>query len=109
MDWGMVWAFAQSGTGIAVQAFLLVLVLNWVFSKKPAWAGFEGTIVEAIRKAEKAVPDETENKGLAKFDSALKHVLKVYEERRGKKASPKVEAELAEAVKLKHNDLAGGL
>ncbi|MFQ5419717.1 MAG: hypothetical protein ACE5EY_05075, partial [Anaerolineae bacterium] len=51
------------------------------------WAAFEGAIISGVKFAEKQVPDGTPNKGRARLDAALKYVLKVYEEAKGRKPS----------------------
>ena len=101
----MLWAFLQSGPGIVMTATVVLFILNRIYAKKPAWQAFEGTIIAGVKMAEKAIDDDTENSGMKKADEALKHVLKVYEQMRGKRASPKVEAELREGISIVHADL----
>jgi hypothetical protein len=82
-----------------------------LYDTRPGWSKYEGTIISAIRFAEKAVPDNAENKSLNRLDKALKYVLAVYEEKEGKSPSKAVKAELLEGIQLVHNDLetSGGL
>jgi len=109
MDWSKVgellWTFANSPAGIALAATAVVFLLNRLYGKKPAWQKFEGSIVSAVKLAEKGVPDDTESKGLARFDAALKYVLQVYQAVEGKRPSVKVEAELKEGINLVHAKL----
>jgi len=97
-----VWGLLNTPAGIALIAGGVLYGLNKLYASKPAWAKFEGAIITAIKLAEKQVPDDTESKGLAKLDHALKYVLKVYTETTGKRASVKMEAELKEGIQLTH-------
>ena len=93
-----IWTVVNSGLGITLLASLVLYILNKIYSKKPAWSAFEGTIISAIRWAEKQSDGN-------KFDEALKLVIKVYEETTKKRASAKVQAELKEGINIIHNDL----
>ena len=101
----LVWEVLNSPAGIAFMAGVLLWSLNKLYASKPAWVSFEGAIISAIKFAEVQVPDGTENKGLAKLDAALKYVVKVYEEARGKKPSAKAVADLKEGVQIVHDRL----
>ncbi len=101
----LVWAALNSPAGIAFLAGALLWALNRVYAAKPAWVSFEGAIITAIKTAEKAVPDETTNKGLARLDAALKFVVKVYEEAKGRKPSAKTVAALKEGIQITHDKL----
>lgn len=109
MDWSKIgevaWTAVNSPVGISVIAAVVLMLLNRLYAKKPAWRKFEGTIVAAVKGAEKLIPDETESKGLKRFDQALKTVLEIYKKVEGKRPSEKVEAELAEGISLVHNKL----
>ena len=74
---------------------------------KPLWQQYEGTIISAIRTAEKLVPDDTQNASLAKFDAALQFVLKVFEERNNRQATIAEKAALQEGINILHNKLDG--
>ena len=101
----LVWEALNSPAGIALLAGALIWALNYIYGKKPSWEKFEGAIVSGIKLAEKSVPDGTENKGLARLDAALKYVIKVYEEAKGKKPSAKTVADLKEGIQLTHDKL----
>jgi len=101
----LIWEFVNSPAGITLAASLVLYVLNKAYSAKPAWKKFEGTIISAIRLAEKAIPDTVDNKGIKRFDEALKHVLRVYKEVEGKRPSDKVEAELKEGISIIHDSI----
>ena len=100
-----VWQVMNTPAGITAIAGGLLWVLNHVYAAKPAWVKFEGTIISAIRLAEKQIPDDTGNKGLAKLDLALEFVIKVYEAEQGKKPTQKVADSLREGVQILHNKL----
>ncbi len=101
----LVWEVVNSPAGIAFLAGILLWGLNKLYAKKPAWAAFEGAIISAVKFAEKQVPDDAESKGLKRLDEALKYVVKVYQEARGKQPSAKVAAELKEGVQIVHDRL----
>lgn len=56
---------------IGVFATLIARVLT----AKPEWKKYMGFIIEAIKFAEKAIPDGIPNKGARRLDMALKMVL----------------------------------
>ena len=115
MNWELLgatlWTFLNSPTGITLLGGAILWLLNRIYAAKPMWKQFEGTICDAIRTAEKLIPDDTPNKGLAKLDAALELVLAAFESAKGRAAKPAEEAALKNAIQLKHNelDLAGAL
>lgn len=88
---------------ISIIAGALGWVLLRVYKAKPLWEAYEGTIISAVRWAEKVIDDDTENAGMKKLDEALKYVVGVYETYTGKKASAKVEKDLKEGIQIIHN------
>ena len=100
-----VWELLNSPVGIAAIAGLVLWLLNRLYVAKPAWAKYEGTIIAAVRQAEKAIPDDVENKSMARLNNALQYVLRIYEKVEGKPASDSVKAELAEGIQILHNEL----
>ena len=80
--------------------------LTKLYTKKPLWEAYEGTIISAVKWAEKFIDDDTENAGLKKLDCALKYVIRVYEEYTKKRASAKVVQELKEGVQIVHDQQA---
>ena len=100
-----VWAVINSPAGIAAIVGLVLWLLNRLYAAKPAWQKYEGTIIAAVRQAEKAIPDGTPNKSMAKLDNALKYVLSIYENTEGKRPSEAVTAELVEGIRIIHNEL----
>lgn len=63
-------------TAIAAAAVYLVAKL---FTAKPAWKQFEGLMITAIKIAEKAIPEGTSNKSLARADFAMQEFIRQYE------------------------------
>lgn len=100
-----VWDGLNTPAGVAAVAGVFLWVLNRVYAKRPAWKNLEGTIISAVRLAEKNIPDDTKNKSLARLDDALGYVVKVYETANGKKPSRKVRNELLEGVQMMHSKL----
>jgi len=99
----LVFEFLNSGAGIATVASATLLLLNYVNTKKPLWTKYRGAILSAIKQAEKAIPNDTENKGLAKLDFALRYVVKVHEDLKGRDASVKEIAEIKDGINLMHD------
>jgi len=100
-----VWEAMNSPLGIMVVGALLAWILKRIFLAKPAWKVYEGTIIAAIKEAEKKVSADTDNPGIARLNTALQYVLKVYGNNEGKAATPKIQAELREAIGVKHAQL----
>ena len=109
MDWNdigqITWNVLNSPAVIAVLAGGLLWLLNRVYAARPAWQAFEGTIIAAVKLAEKEISSDTPNKALSRLDAALNYVLKVYEETRGVSADSKTEAELREGIQIVHAEL----
>jgi hypothetical protein len=100
-----IWAAINSPAGITVLAGGLLWGLNAIYAKAPGWKKYEGTIIQAVRLAEKEIPDGTANKSLKRLDAALQLVLAVYESTTGKPATQKVADTLAEGIKIVHSRL----
>lgn len=109
MNWeavlGAVWAGLNSPVGIAVIAGIVLWALNKLYAAKPSWAAYEGAIISAIRFAEKQIPDDTANTSMARFDAALRYVLRVFDHANERQATPKEMAALAEGIRIVHNKL----
>ena len=99
------WDALNSPIGIAAVAGLLLWLLNRLYAAKPSWKRFEGTIIAAVKYAEKAVPDDSDNKALNRLDAALRYVVRVYEQATGKEATSKIVADLKEGIQIKHAEL----
>ena len=107
----VLWAALNSPAGIAAMAGLVLYLLNRLYAARPAWRQFEGTIIAAVKFAEKHIPDDAANKSLKRLDAALRYVLRVYEEVRGREPTRRELAELREGIQVKHAELeaSGGL
>ncbi|MBN2583067.1 MAG: hypothetical protein JXL80_08360 [Planctomycetes bacterium] len=103
--WQVIWNVLNSPAVIAVLAGGLLIVLNRLYAAKPTWQAFEGTIIAAVKWAEKEIPDDTPNKAFNRLNAALNYVLKVYQEARGKPADAKTQAELREGIQIVHAEL----
>ena len=100
------WATINTPAGITLLATVMILLINkWL---KPLWEKYRGTITQAIKFAEKAIPDDTTNAGLARFDWALKYALKVIAESENTTADKiplKVVNALKEGINIVHDQL----
>jgi len=101
----IVWKAANSPAAIAAIGGLLAFGLGKLYLAKPEWKKYEGTIIAAVKKAEKEIPDGTAAGSLSKLDMALKYVIAVYEQTAGKTPDAKTIAELTEGVQVIHADL----
>jgi len=99
-----VWDVLNSPAAIAIIGSIIAYLLSLLWTKKPTWQKYEGTIIAAVKAAEKAIPDTAENKAMKRLDKALAYVLKVYEAQNGT-ASSEVKQELKEGIQLVHNQL----
>ena len=102
--------FFNSTFGFAVVWAGMVGFFIFLASKynplQQAWKKYEGSIITGIKLAEKQVPDDTPNAGLAKLDAALRFVLKAYAEaNKGKQPPAKLIEEIKQGIQIKHSDL----
>jgi hypothetical protein len=110
MNWDAIltglWQVVNSVPAIMTMAALLGWLLTKLYAIRPAWEAYEGTIISAIKHAEKAVPDDSPNKAVARLDEALRYVLKVYAEtNRGQPPSDVVVRDLREGIQVTHDRL----
>ena len=109
MDWTKaletLWTVINSPAGITVMASALLWMLNKIYAAKPLWQQYEGTVIAAIRFAEKSIDNQTPNAGLAKLDAALQYVLKVYEQSAGRRATQAEIADFTNGIQIVHNGL----
>ena len=101
----VIWNVLNSPAVIALLAGGMLWLLNRLYAAKPAWQAFEGTIIAAVKWAEKEIPDDTPNKALNRLNAALNYVVKVYEEARGKPVDAEAKAELREGIQIVHAEL----
>ena len=100
-----IWEYLNTPLAITVIGSIVAFLLSKLWTAKPVWQKYEGTIIAAIKAAEKAVPDDSENKSVKRLDQALQYVLKVYEKANGKAATPATMTELSEGIQIVHNKL----
>jgi hypothetical protein len=109
MDWTTIlatlWAALNSPAGITAMAGVLIWALNKLYATKPLWQQYEGAVIAGVKFAEKEIPDDTPNKGLARLDAALRYVLKVYESAQGRKARASEVADLTNGIQVTHAQL----
>lgn len=102
------WAVINSPAGITAMASMVLWGLNRLYASHPAWVKYEGSIIEAVKFAEKSIPDDVENKGLRRFDIALQYVLKVFREVEKRDPKEQEKHELAQGISIVHSDLEKG-
>ena len=100
----------NSGFGLAIIWAALVFFFIWLSSKfnpfNEKWKEWEGSIITGIKLAEKQIPDDTPNAGLAKLDAALRFVLQAYADaNNGKHPSQKLIEQIKQGIQIKHADL----
>ena len=75
------WSFINSPVGLTIVGAILAYILGKVFTAKPAWKTvvlqYGPSLMVAVKKAEKAIPDGTDNKSLSRLDAALKFVIEL--------------------------------
>jgi hypothetical protein len=101
--WDTVWAYLNSPLGITVVGAVVAFLIAKLFAAKPGWAKYQGTIISAIRYAEKAIPDGSPNTSIARLDAALKYVLAVIEESEKRTPSEAEQAILKDGISLLHS------
>ena len=105
-----IWSFFNSSIGFAVIWAAMVGFFIFLASKfnplQEKWKAWEGSIITGIKLAEKQIPDDTPNSGLAKLDSALRFVLNAYAEaNNGKQPSDALVEQIKQGIQIKHNEL----
>ena len=104
----IIWALINSPIGITAVLALVLYALNKLYAAKPGWAKYEGMIMSAVQFAEKAIDDATPNRGLRRFDKALEYIIKIREQRTGKKMSVKDIDHITEGISIVHDKLSAG-
>ena len=101
----MVWAFLNSAFGLGMVVTAVVWIGAKIYAAHPSWHKYEGSIIEAVKYAEKAIPDDTENKAARKFDCALRYVLKIHNDVENRTATPLDVAKLSEGIRIVQAEL----
>ena len=114
MDWNATFdavvKFFNSSFGFAVVWAAMVSFFLFLASRynpfQEAWKKYEGSIITGIKLAEKQIPDDVPNAGLARLDAALRFVLKAYAEANGGKEPPaKLVEQIKQGIQIKHSEL----
>ena len=105
-----VWTFLNSGIGFAIIWAAMVGFFIFLASRfnpwQEKWKQYEGSIITGIKLAEKQIPDDTPNAGLAKLDAALRFVLNAYAEaNNGKQPSAALVEQIKQGIQIKHSEL----
>lgn len=106
----MISGFFNSGVGFMLTMVATMAGAFWLLAKfdpfEAKWRKWEGSIITAIKLAEKQIADDTPDAGLAKLDAALRFVLKAYAEaNNGKEAPAKLVEQIKQGIQIKHADL----
>jgi len=101
----MLWELANSPMGITLLASLLLALLNRIYARKPLWRQFEGSFIGAVRLAEKAIPNDTPNKGLARLDKAMQLAIAAIEEAKRRELTQAELIEVREGTQIVHSEL----
>ena len=101
----ILWSAVNSPIGITVIAAIVLWLLNKLYANHSLWQRYEGTIIAAVKFAEKHIPNNTPNKAIAKLDTALQYVIKVYEDVVNRRATNTEIASLREGIQIKHSEL----
>lgn len=104
------WAFLNSGLGFFLIWVALVWLFIWLSSRhnpfQEKWKQWEGSIITGIRLAEKQIPDDTPDAGLAKLNAALLFVLKAYADANsGQQPSVRLIEQIKQGIQIKHNEM----
>jgi hypothetical protein len=97
-----IWTFLNSSFGITCVLSALAAGLNFVYGKAPWLSKYEGTMVAAVKYAEKQIPDGSANQSLARLDAALKFAVKIIEARENRQLAAPELAEVSEKLGVVH-------
>lgn len=93
---------------LAVVGIGVRLLAGWFMSATGLkWKRFEGWAVTAVKAAEKAIPDDTPNKGLARFDKAMLTFLAKYRDATGTEPNKEALAAIENLLNEVHAKLEG--
>jgi len=100
----------NSVIGVLLGMAFVITTVFWLLSKldpfHDQWRQWEGSIITAIKLAEKKVSDEIPHAGQIKLNTAMDHVLKDYAlANGGKRPSRRLARQLRQGIQTKHADL----
>jgi len=98
------WKVMNSPAGITVFATVVLFIVNKIYARKPLWKKYQGTLIAAVKFAEKEIPDDTPIPSVARLDAALKYALRVIESAEGL-LSPEKVVEVREGLQITHAEL----
>jgi len=101
----MVWAFLNSPFGLGMVITAVMWIGAKIYASRPSWRKYEGAIIEAIKFAEREIPDDTPNKSLCRINAALQYVLKIHREINNRGATPEEVTEIKEGIRIVHAEL----
>ena len=77
----LVWTFLNSPVGVSLVGIIAAVILGKGLTAKPAWRRYaeqyRPLLIQAVKEAEKLIPDDGKNPGLRRMDSALKYMLMI--------------------------------
>lgn len=100
-----IWALINSPIGVGLVAAALAAGLAALYKRHPNWRRFEGTIIAAVKAAEKAIPDDTPSVGARRLNAALQYTIRVVAETTGRVPTAAETANLIEGIQIIHADL----
>jgi len=103
----LIWEVVNSPAFITIVGSLVLYGLNKLYAKKPTWQKYQGSIIKFVKEVEKAIPDETPNAGLRRFDQVLQYLVRVFADVEGRQPNAAEVAELKEGIVLVHAELEG--
>lgn len=93
-----IWAVLNSPAAITAVVAVVAAIIARVAFLKGVWEKYAGVATAAVRMAEKAVPDNAENKAIRKLDEALKYLVNIFTELEGRAPTPDEQLELRNAI-----------
>ena len=103
-------ALINSVFGFMLGMVAVITTVFWLLNKldpfQEKWRQWEGSIITAIKLAEKQIPKDTPHAGVTKLNAALEHVLKDYADANaGQRPPRKLVRQLRQGIQTKHADL----
>ncbi len=87
---------------------LALIVINRLFDHRPGWKRkwekYSPVFIQAVRYAEKAIPDDNPNKALRRADEALKYAIRLLDEH-GRRITSADTSDLRLAISATHAEL----
>lgn len=102
MNWNLVWEVLNAPAVVTALAGLVAWGLAKLFTARPAWAAFEGTIIAAIKWAEKEIPDNAPSRSIRRLDAALDYVLRILNYEYRIKPNDALRASLKQGIQICH-------